>query len=124
MHVHMHVGVCLFPPLVHRLSRGMVGCARVGCSLEAPFRHRLGGRPPPYRAALPVPLGVLGNVSRGDFKTDSFKINEKAKVKVRANFPFKFSAGLSGFSVLDVPGGVRRGPPFVPLCLMRLRFWF
>ena len=110
-------------PLIHR-PRGMVGCARVGCSLEAPFRHRLGGLPPPYRAALPVPLGVLGNVVWGDFKTDRFKADEKAMKKVRANFLFKFAFGLFGLFVRVVPGGVHRGPPFVPLCLMRLPFLF
>ena len=103
-----------------------MGCVPtgVGCSLQVPFRHRLGGCPPPFRAAFPIPLGVLGFALGGKFEAGSFEVNEKLHAEVRAILNPKMFASRFGFSVLVVPGGVRRGPPFVPFCLMRLGFRF
>ena len=83
----------------------------VGFSPQAPFRHRLGGDPPPYRVTFPIPLRVLGLLSGEKVKTESFKD------KFRATFSFKIVLkncllALSAFAVLVLPGGVRRGPPF------------
>ena len=94
----------------------------VGFSPQAPFRHRLGGDPPPYRVTFPIPLRVLGLLSGGEDETKSFKD------KFRANFPFKivlknFCFATSAFVSSVLPGGVRRGPPFQPFCLMRLEIF-